>query len=185
MDLLPAIIPSMAAEYIFDIGNGLLIAQHPATGLIVRSDGAVFIPKRGSHKTVYYWSYGYNTSEGYLDIAYCGKRYLVHRLVAETFIPNPLNKPCVDHKNRQKDWNFVSNLRWCSFKENNSNTKTVLNAVDYGVRKCEDPKEYDRRRQKRLREIYKLNPEWVEKERARNRERMSLKRAKEKGQSCD
>ena len=48
-----------------------------------------------------------------------GKKYLVSRLVAITFIPNPLNLPCVNHKNEfEKLNNHVENLEWCTHKYN-------------------------------------------------------------------
>ena len=49
------------------------------------------------------------------------KNYTVHRLVATSFIPNPENKPCVDHINRDRSCNRVSNLKWCTHSENMRN----------------------------------------------------------------
>lgn len=59
---------------------------------------------------------------GYEQVCLCKnnkkKIHTVHRLVAETYIPNPENKPQVNHRDEDKTNNSVSNLEWLTLKEN-------------------------------------------------------------------
>lgn len=54
------------------------------------------------------------------------KWFTVHRLVAQAFIPNPDNKPCIDHKDTNPLNNCVWNLHWVTKKENNNNPLTKI-----------------------------------------------------------
>lgn len=59
--------------------------------------------------------------EGYLIVTLrengIRKNFKVHRIIAETFIPNPDNKPTVNHINKNKDDNRVENLEWSTYSE--------------------------------------------------------------------
>lgn len=69
--------------------------------------------------------------KGYLQVTlYKNRKGLnktIHILVAKAFIPNPLGKPCVNHKDLNKANPHVDNLEWCTLSENSKH------ACDNGV----------------------------------------------------
>jgi hypothetical protein len=70
---------------------------------------------------------------GYKSIKICSnacyREHCIHKLVAETFIPNKMNKPQVNHINGVKTDNRVENLEWCTVKEN------IQHAYNTGLKK--------------------------------------------------
>lgn len=83
-------------------------------------------------------------TKGYLttDLYRNGKRKKarVHRLVAEEFVPNPYNKPEVNHKDGDKHNNNASNLEWVTKKENCRHAwNNGLARPSYGMRGKKNP----------------------------------------------
>lgn len=58
------------------------------------------------------------SNNGYVRVYLSQKPYSIHRLVANAFIENPENKPCVNHIDNDRHNNKTENLEWVTFKEN-------------------------------------------------------------------
>lgn len=100
------------------------VKKHPTLGVLVASNGMVFHPVGRSQ--TYKWTFGsasgsYGRRISYDRVKISGRLYPVHRLVAETFLPNPEGKPQVDPILRDTHDNNVCQIRWATPTENNRN----------------------------------------------------------------
>lgn len=98
----------------FDEEEMLLLSEHPHYS--VTPDGEIY-----SWKTRRFLKLDTDLA-GYRRVMLSDKgirkHYFVHRLVAKEFIPNPLNKPCVNHKDNSTNNNNFRNLEWATYSEN-------------------------------------------------------------------
>lgn len=99
---------------IYPDANEILISNY---GRVKNSLGRLIQGTNGAGYTVIFLGIG-------------NKRYKVHRLVAELFLPNPEKKRCVNHKDGNKINNSVNNLEWVTHSEN------AQHAMDTNLNKC-------------------------------------------------
>lgn len=87
----------------------------------------LFRPYNGSYIKALYLKNGYNYVE--LRLEGTSKRYRVCRLVANSFLSNPDNKPVVNHKDGSKRNDAVTNLEW------NTSSENMYHAYAHGLKK--------------------------------------------------
>lgn len=77
---------------------------------------------------------GQKTTKGYIRVSFRSKKlgkphpkwFRTHRLVAVAFIPNPLSRSEINHKNGRKDDNRIENLEWCTSEENRNHYQKFI-----------------------------------------------------------
>lgn len=91
-------------------------------------------------------------TNGYLQYGLCKngkvKYFRIHRLLAQAFIPNPLNKPCINHIDGIRHNNALSNLEWVTISENHLHAIHVTkNRVIVPVSKGKFGKDHNKSKQ--------------------------------------
>ena len=110
-------------------------------GYFVTDHGYIISKKSGEPRFLKTWLQRSNNPNilGYENVILCkdGKKHykLVHRLVAEAFIPNPTNLPEVNHKNHKRTDNCVDNLEWCTQKDNVYDSYSTMSPIR-NYRRC-------------------------------------------------
>lgn len=121
---------------------------------IIKQSGVILSTYRGSMKPVAITK----CNKGYNRVCLTRKdgqkqSYLVHRLVAKKFIPNPHNLPQVNHKDGDKDNNSVDNLEWVTGQQN------VKHSVKTGLIKRGDDRPNAKLSAKAVKELRALREE--------------------------
>jgi len=94
--------------------------KHPKFSIACNRDGKIYSLKTGKQRKLW------KTKHGYMQLAVGRSSYLAHRLVSDCYIPNPLSKPFINHKNGIRHDNRIENLEWATPQENIHHARDVL-----------------------------------------------------------
>jgi HNH endonuclease len=120
----------VACEFSGTVRNAFLAAGHDARqiegfpGYALTSDGSVWGCRTNKgFRSSYSKMTVRKDAKGYFSVILCNGRdkrrnVRIHRLIAETFVPNPANLPCVRHLDGNPANNGISNIAWGSYSEN-------------------------------------------------------------------
>ena len=138
---------------------------------------------------------------GYLKVGLCSndkkKKYLVHRLVAQAFIPNPNNLPIINHKDENPSNDNVDNLEWCDAKYNSNygtrndriRTTRLRNGTSTGLSREEYSKkwyqEHKNEQDKWHKEYYQENKKWYQEHKNVHNEKQREYYQKNKDRICE
>ena len=112
------------------------LAQDKSTGFWVSSDGKEVYLDSNKEKELKL----YKTGKGYYQVSHQQELFYVHHLVAGAFIPNPMNKPFINHKDGNKLNNDISNLEWVTASENTQHAyeSGLMNKKQYECINCHE-----------------------------------------------
>lgn len=114
----------------------------------ISNHGRIYSKHKNELKALEINKKGYETIRPYKNNI--RKTFRIHRLVAELFIPNPQNKPQVNHKDGNKLNNHIDNLEWVTYREN------VDHAVKNNLLCRGEDSPHSKMTEKKVREMRKL-----------------------------
>lgn len=114
-------------EPVDDLDGEIWMEVEGSEGYLVSNLGRVKSIRFGKERIL---KLTYNTG-GYTQVNLHGSKVgTVHRLVAVAFIPNPDDKPHINHINGVRDDNRVENLEWCTVAENNYHSRYITGTIN-------------------------------------------------------